>query len=248
MRKEPLNKIAILIVIIFVLTACRLPQIQVVRGSGMIESETREIRPFRNIQFDGVGTLIITQGAASALEIEAESNLLDNLVSDVSGDTLKLGFERQPWYSRLLPTKDITYRLTVQDLETIVINGVGNLKIESFDASSLEITMNGTGKIEIDDLAAEMLAVNINGAGKVEVSGQAQSQSVDINGSGNYDAGELWTETTYVEISGVGSSTVWVTDMLNIGIDGWGSVDYYGSPSVVQDVNGMGDISHLGDK
>jgi len=248
MRKETLQKIALLIAIIFVLTACRLPQIHVVRGSGLIETETRHVGDFNKIQFDGVGTLIITQGSANALEIKAESNLLDHLVSDVSGDTLKLGFERQTWYSRVIPTKDITYRLTVQDLEAIIINGVGNLKIDAFDAPSLEITMNGTGKIEINNLAAESLAVNINGTGKVEVSGQAQSQSVDINGSGNYDAGALSTETTTIEIEGVASSTVWVTDMLDIRINGWGSVDYYGSPSVMQDVNGMGDISHLGNK
>ncbi|MFT3891146.1 MAG: DUF2807 domain-containing protein [Anaerolineales bacterium] len=51
-----------------------------------------------------------------------------------------------------------------------------------------------------------------------------------------------------VNISGLGSATVWVDSDLDANVSGMGSVNYYGSPSVSKNVSGVGGVNSRGDK
>ena len=107
---------AILIISVLVLGACRLPFVDVERGSGDLVTETREVSGFSEIRLDGAGRLMITQGDTESLEIQAEDNIIGELTSEVRGQTLVLGFQDQFLRSTIIPTEGITYTLTVIDL------------------------------------------------------------------------------------------------------------------------------------
>jgi hypothetical protein len=240
--------ITILILTVLVLSACRLPFVDVVRGSGDLVTESRAVSGFNEVRLDGAGRLVITQGESETLEIEAEDNIIDELNSEVSGQTLVLGFQERFLRTSILPTRNITYTLTVTDLTSITFNGAGELEMDSLDTPALELVINGAGQINLDDLMADSLTVQISGTGTVNIGGQVTSQSVNIDGAGNYSAEDLQTETTEVDINGLGNGTVWATQTLSITINGGGSLNYYGSPNVTQEINGVGDINNLGDK
>lgn len=95
-----------------------------VTGSGLVRSESRTVRDFREVALDGTGTLTITQGATEALTIEAEDNILPVLASNVRDGRLTLG-ERGTIGIR--PTKPIRYTLTVQDLGAVRLSGSGTI-------------------------------------------------------------------------------------------------------------------------
>src|SRR5262249_24541080 len=65
------------------LTACEVHvgRVDVVRGSGNVKSESRDVRDFDRVGVSGVGTLTITQGSTESLTIQAEDNLLPLLRS-----------------------------------------------------------------------------------------------------------------------------------------------------------------------
>lgn len=237
-----------LLVTVLVLSACRLPFINVVRGSGDLVTDRREVSGFNEVRLDGAGRLIITQGEEESLEIEAEDNIMSELTSEVRGQTLVLGFQEQPWRNSVIPTRGITYTLTVIELTSVTFNGAGDLEMGSLDTSSLTLVINGAGQINLDDLMADSLTVQISGTGSIEVGGEVSSQSVTIDGAGNYEASDLQTNATTVDINGLGSGTVWAADSLDVTIDGGGTLNYYGSPSVTQEINGVGDINSRGDK
>lgn len=239
---------AILIITVLVLSACRLPFVDVVRGSGNLATDSREVSGFNEIRLDGAGRLIITQGDSESLEIEAEDNIIEELTSEVRDQILVLGFQDQPWRKTVIPTRGITYTLTVTDLTGITFNGAGDLEMESLDTSSLDLIINGAGQINLNELLADSLTVQISGTGTIDVGGQVSSQSVTIDGAGNYQAGDLQTDATEININGLGSGTVWAIDTLDINIDGGGTLNYYGSPSVTQEINGLGDINSRGEK
>lgn len=239
---------AILIITVLVLSACRLPFVDVKRGSGELVTETREVSGFSEVRLDGAGRLVITQGETESLKIEAEDNIIGELTSEVRGQTLVLGFQDQFLRSTIIPTKGIIYTLTVDDLTAITFNGAGDLEMDALDTSSLELVINGAGQINVDELTAESLSVQISGTGTIKIGGQVSSQSVAIDGAGNYEAGDLQTKSTTIKINGLGSAVIWATDSLDISIDGGGTVNYYGNPSVTQDINGVGDINSLGEK
>lgn len=248
MKKNRIIQITLLFTLVILLSACRLPYFNIVRGSGDVVAETRAISDFNKVSLDGIGQLIIAQGRTESLEIEAEDNIMDQLKSEVSDDTLILGFEEVSWRKRVIPTENIIYRLTVEDLTEIEINGLGDLDLTTLETTSLKLEIDGAGEIKISNLITDNLEVNINGAARISISGEVTSQSVKINGTGSYGAEDLLSQSTAIEIDGLGDAKVWVIETLDISIDGGGNVDYYGSPIVSQDVNGLGEIQHLGEK
>ncbi len=248
MNRKSIIGMFILLSLVLLLSACQLPFFRVVRGSGEVVTENFAVSDFNKIQLDGAGQLVITQGSSESLEIQAEDNVLEQLTVEVQGDTLVLGFKEQPWRSRIIPTKKIVYSLSIIDLIGIEINGAADLSLPALETSSLTIEINGAGNIEIDELMADDLVVNLSGAGSMAISGEVNSQDIAIDGTGNYQAEDLKSQKASIEISGLGNGQLWVEDSLDVTISGGGSVEYFGSPSVSQDVSGLGDIRRVGDK
>ena len=249
MMKKSVFLVPVLILSILVLSACQmLPWFGVMRGSGNMTAESRQVSDFDEIRLDGAGRMVITQGATPSLEIEAEDNLINHLTSEVKEDTLVLGYQEQIWRRTIVPTRTIHYTLVVTDLSTLVLNGAGDIEIQSLETDTLYIEINGAGSILISDISAENLNITLSGTGSIHTSGMVSEQVINIDGAGNYQGAELQTETTTVKINGLGNSTVWASESLDVTIAGGGNVSYYGSPQVTQEISGLGQVRNLGEK
>lgn len=248
MNWKIVRSLSIIIMSSVLLSACGIPYINVTRGSGVVTTQTRDVSGFDSVQVDGAGEIFIIQGEEESLQIQAEDNIIDRLTSEVQGNTLVLGYRDSAWRNSIIPTKRITYTLTIDDLSEITINGAADLEMDSLETGTFALTINGAGQVSIDQFLAESLNVKIAGTTNMNISGQVSQQFVSIEGAGNYKAGDLQTNATSIEINGLGSATVWASETLNISIDGGGDVRYYGTPNVTQNINGLGDIDNLGEK
>ncbi len=249
MKNKRLYLFAAIILLALSSGACRfLPFFNVVRGSGDLVSEVRTVSEFNSIRLDGAGQLLITQVDSESLEITAEDNMINDLTSEVQNGTLVLGFQDSPLRKTLFPTRIITYTLMVRDLDSITVNGAGDLQIDTLQTDSLALTLNGAGQFKINTLEAQSLEVLLKGAGNIEVGGEVTSQDIKIEGAANYQGDNLRTSSTVIEISGLGNGVVWATNTLNVSISGAGNLDYYGSPTVTQNIGGAGNVQSRGDK
>ena len=249
MSRKSFVFIPLLIASIFILSACQIfPWFSVVRGSGTLTTESRPVNGFKAVQLDGAGRLVITQGTSESLEIRADDNLIGNLTSEVQGNTLILGYQEGSWRRTILPSQPVVYTLAVTNLTELILNGAGDLEIQSLETDSFNLKINGAGNIDIQDLSAGKLSVNLSGTGAVSVNGVAAEQAITLDGAGSYQAGDLQTYNTFIEINGLGSGTVWATETVQININGGGSVSYYGSPNVSQQISGLGEVKNLGEK
>lgn len=248
MKTKKIFLISALLLLSATLMACSFPVMRVVKGSGTLATETRSIGDFNAIQLDGAGQLVITQGDTVALQIEAEDNILPNLKSTVEGSTLVLGFQDHFWQKSLLPTESITYSLVVTDLNAITFNGAGDMDMNLLDTDTLSITVNGAAQANITDLTADSLVIQINGTGNVWISGEVNSQVLGIDGAGTIQNGDLKTAKTVITANGLGIATVWATDSLEVTFNGGGTLNYFGEPAIIQNINGAANITHLGSK
>jgi predicted small secreted protein len=246
--KKVLLTLSVLIIASFMLSACSLPFINVVRGSGNLTTESRQVSGFNAVRLDGAGKLVVTQGDTESLTIEAEDNIISDLKSTVQGNTLVLGIQESFWHKAILPTRAITYTLTVKDLNKVTFNGAGDLEMDELNTSSVDITINGAGQASINTLNADSVAVQISGTGNVQLAGEVNQSKLNIDGAGNVQAGDLKTANTTVIVNGLGNGTVWATNSLDVTINGGGTLGYYGSPDISQNINGAGNINNLGDK
>jgi hypothetical protein len=97
----------------------------------------------------------------------------------------------------------------------------------------------------LKDLRFKDLDVDLGGLGEIRLTGEVQSQRVDLNGAGSYDGVGLKSQHSDVTISGAGSVRVWVEDSLKANVSGPGSIKYKGSPSVEKTNTGVGSIKPL---
>lgn len=220
-----------------VLTGC-----EVIHGSGHVITEKRRVDDFDQLVVEGEGEVRFTQSDTERLVIEAEDNLVDELVTSVHGDTLVIATRSGVI---LDPTKPILFHLEGPDLRRIKVEGSGEFATDELVAENLGVEISGSGELRIDDLEAQTLSVDISGSGDVRLAGKVESQDVEISGSGEYRCRNLESEDANVDVSGSGEVEVFVTDTLNVEISGSGDVGVRGNPETNVDISGSGDIGSI---
>ena len=205
--------VALLAVLLFV-TAC-----SITKGSGTVVSQTREVSGFTKVELRGSGELTIEKTGTESLSISADDNLLPRLTSNVSGDTLILGTRPN---LRIVPSKPITYMLTVKDLTGMAVSG--------------------SGSVRMSNLMTNSLTTRISGSGMITANGTVNDQDVRITGSGRYQAEQLTSKTVRAQISGSGTASVLATDQLDVKISGSGTLTYSGNPQITQEISGSGKL------
>jgi len=242
MNGRHLRGVVVLILGLFLLTACGINYVQ---GSGNVITEERDVSGFDSVDMSGFGEVIITQGDTESLTIETDDNLMQYIESVVRSNTLYLEFEDNTIPD---PSGKITFRLNVIDLEALDLSGAGSFIIESLGTPSLEITFSGAGDIDLDSLMADRVSTRVSDAGDISLAGEVDAQDIHIEGVGKYSAPDLKSNQATVQIEGAGSVVIWVIDELDLTIKGAGNVDYYGNPTVTQNIEGGGKINSLGAK
>lgn len=214
--------LGLVIVVVGFLGACGLDDAggETVRGSGTIETESRAAEDFSGVVLQGAGTVIIDVSGTESLTITADDNILPLLTSTVRDGRLELGVQSN---TRLSPSETVTYRITTDDLDSVVVQGSG------------DVTANG---IDTDDLD-----LSIPGSGDIAANGVAGTIEVTISGSGGVDAAELRAEKGTVDINGSGDAIVNASTSLDVTINGSGDVEFLGKPKLNETINGSGNIS-----
>lgn len=250
--------------ILFVTAVIAIPSIILnrgIQGNGQVTTEARDVSGFTSVVLTNSASLTIQQGTDFALEIEAESNLLDYLENEVNNDTLTLKSREGAW---LRPTKAMHYTLTVPRLSSVRTNASGSITIlgawdeadfsiesnasgsislESLNSETVEIQSNASGAVTINSLDATTLNLWLTASGSVNIlAGTVQQQTVQINASGAYLAANLSSEVATVSITGSGSAEILVNERLDATLTASGVLLYHGTPQVNQRVTGTGRI------
>lgn len=247
-----------------VLSACGSGS-NIVRGSGVMKTETVPVTGFSSINLAGSGKLIIEQTGTESLTIDAEDNILPLLDSTVTNKQLVLGSKPNTSFAT---TKDIVYHVTVIDLGQVIVSGSGDASAAAIKTDAFSLEVGGSGNISIDklevgtqavfkiggsgeaklgDLQAQNISVNIAGSGSVKVAaGSAPNQLVSVSGSGNYEAEALKSDAVQINVSGSGNATVYADKTLDVLISGSGSVNYVGNAIVTQSKTGSGSVNKKG--
>lgn len=214
---------------------------QGITGSGKVVNETRQASGFNQIDLNGAGELIITQGNIESIIVQADDNLMPYIKTNVNNNKLTIIFDNK----MPLPSQSVKIYLTVKNISTITTSGSGKIYSNNLKANDLTINVDGAGESNLNNLNVNTLKIVISGAGRMNFSGNVNEQNINISGAGEYNAANLSSKITSLSINGAGRGTVRVSDVLNAMINGGGEIRYIGNPKVVQQVNGAGDIKQI---
>ena len=194
------------------------------------------------VDLQSVANLTIEQGTPEELILITDDNILPLILTDVQNGILVI--RSSPGFT-LQPSQRMEANLTLSNIDSITLSGVGNITVGDLVTTQIELTQSGVGDIEIMNLDTQALDTLISGLGDISVDGQVNDQIIALISAGNYQAENLVSATVDVEIADSGSATVRVSTTLNADITGTGSVFYHGSPVVNRTGNGTGEIIQL---
>lgn len=214
-------------------------------GSGEIVTDIREVSGFDHIELKGEGNVVVAFGDRESLTIEADDNLLAYLETSVEDGRLVIATTAG---IDIEPSRTIQYRIEARELRGVALGGVGAIDLPAWEDAALEVVLAGVGDIWVDEVSATSLDVDITGVGSISLAGEVDTQRVSMLGPATYAGGELRSATATVDSTGAGLATLWVSDTLDVRIDGPGDVECYGNPQVTLRGTGPGQLLELGSK
>ncbi len=151
--------------------------------------------------------------------------------------------------TRVLPANvRCEIRIGVGALTNLNIEGVVSVDCDGqIVGDTLDFTNMGVSRVSVD-FAMKDVVIYHEGVGTLLVNGSADNLNFSMQGVGSADLRNFKCKNVIVDAEGVGTTTVWATDTLDITLAGIGSVQYYGSPSITQRRDGLGAIKSMGDK
>lgn len=213
--------------------------------AGGIREESREVSGFSEVQLNGSGNVMVIQGNSEKVVVEADSEIIEKVTTEVKGKTLHLGMKSHfGWNSK--PFQPVKYTVYIKNVERLAIYGSGDMTSSEIEGKFIDLSISGSGDINVENLEANELSVSISGSGECTTSGAVNSQDVQISGSGDYYSKQLDSNYSNVRVSGSGDVVVNVKKELDAIVSGSGDVIYYGSPSVSERTSGSGDVRGKG--
>ncbi len=212
----------------------------IVRGNGDFQKETRSHTDFEELSIDGDYDIVLTQGEKFEVTLEAESNLLEHLETEVKNGTLHLGTKAG---SNVISEGSPIAYVTMPSLKRLGIYGSGLVTNETpFEADLVELVIAGDGELDVN-FECTTMKTTISGSGEIKLRGKGEFLESRNSGSGKIKAENFITETANINISGSGNARVHVKDHLQVSVSGSGTVLYDGNPKDVNKyISGSGDV------
>ncbi|MGI4751232.1 MAG: head GIN domain-containing protein [Janthinobacterium lividum] len=219
---------------------------KVVRPAANVAMETqdRKVSGFHAVSSSGSFDVVLKQGNTEAVKVEADAEVINEIVTEVKGGTLQIHSKNTHNWGNFWNNRHIKIYVIAKDLNSISLSGSGDFRIEDqFNAKDLELRISGSGDFN-GAINVKTVAVSISGSGDFKLSGKAEESTVGISGSGDFNAENLMTRSTAIRVSGSGNANVYASEKLDATVNGSGDVHYGGHPkSVSKAAHGSGDIS-----
>ena len=190
-----------------------------IQGSGTAKTETRNVAGFNKVDASGAVNVEISVQKDFSVTIEADDNLLANIKTEVSGDTLKIYSE-----DRISAKTRVNVRISMPAIEALEISGASSGNVSNVKADSLELKASGASKIRIN--------------------GEAKTLEADASGASSIDAESLKVENADVEASGASKAMINASNNLKVDASGASKISYVGEPkNVEQNSSGASSVS-----
>lgn len=186
-------------------------QAETLQGDGNSQTVKRTVASFNGLDLRGSYIFNVTVGQPQSISITGDSNILPNLLTDVSNNTLIVHYSDS--FFSVKPSKPITINITVPSLQNLVIRGNNSATVTQISGSSLNVSAMGTAKLVL--------------------SGSVDTLMLDLRGTSNIDTQKLMAKKVLLTARGSVQANIYASDELHSDTRGNVQVKVYGNPKVV---------------
>ena len=219
-----LKSFTYIIMLAIALVSCN---VNTVIGSGVVITESRPITEFSEVYIQGDYILHFKQGNNYKLFLKMDDNLLDNTITEINGDELRIISN-----SNVLKSTAKDIYITVKKLDRIkLVGSIVLINPSVFTVNSLKIISEGVSDLDLH-IYSNRLSLNLSGSSNVKLIGVSGNLDVEMSGYGNLNSLGLFCNNVALELSGAVSSKVFSKNYLDVDISGAGQVYYKGTPKL----------------
>jgi hypothetical protein len=232
--KKPMLLITLLAAIIF--QSCHK-----IKGNGPLVSKSYNLSGFSEIESSLDADVYITQDSFYKVEIIAQQNILDVIQTPIVNGALSIQIEK---YKNVVRYDRVEVHITAPNIIGLRINGTGSVTaLQPISSGNLAVAVSGSGHIKMAGYTGNSLTARISGSGEITINGgSVNTEEVKIDGSGEVDMMGVSAKTAEIETSGSATTSVWVSDYLDVEISGSGNVYYMGNPATQISISGSGKV------
>ena len=216
---------------------------ETVKGNGNFTTETRSTSNYDEIYLVGSMDVELVAGKEGQIKVEAESNLMEHIITEVKNGALKISPADKV---NLQPSRNKSIKLTVpfKDIRGVKLTGSGDLwNSDPIRGNSFETSLTGSGNLNLN-LDVDALESHITGSGDTMLSGKSNYFECKVTGSGDFQAFDLKAEEVKATVMGSGDVEVFTSVSLDARIFGSGDIHYEGNPEKQNfKTMGSGDIT-----
>jgi hypothetical protein len=174
-----------------------------IEGNGMPTRDVRAIGAVQGLEVNGSVVVDVRVGPAAALVVEADSNLLPYIRTEVRGERVVIEKDRS--FRTNNPVR-VTY--TVPRLTDVRHNGSGHLSVQGLNGAPLVIQQQGSGSVLLTGQVAGLDAT-LSGSGSIDAATlQGATANLVVNGSGRMNVGRVQGERVAATLNGSGQLRV----------------------------------------
>jgi len=228
-----MRKISVLVAVVFLTISVINAQVK----------KVIKVKDFTEFKLEGSSTVYLIPSDTNGLVLEMKKDEVACYL-DIDNDHGKLIINTTDKNKNLSNTfSKLTIYVYYKDLKIVTLEGKGKIVTkDTLRADIFEANLSGTGNFHLI-INCNYFKADMDGTGTFKVCGKAKEAKVEVSGVGGYKGYELITQTTSIDVEGVGKSEVYATDLLDAELSGVGSIRYKGDPKTKDfEVDGVGSI------
>ena len=237
-----MQRIAYGMVVVCALSACGTGNAQ---DSGAVGSRSFPVGNFERIEVSGPFEVTVTTGSQASVAARGPGQLLEKMVVEVDGKTLKIRPERKSgWFGGGFQWSGGKAQVSVSApmLSAAAIAGSGDLQVNRVTGQRFDGSVAGSGNLRIGEVRVQDLRLEIAGSGEASAAGQAAQAHYEIAGSGDIRAGQVRSDQIRVEIAGSGNIEANARSTARVDIAGSGDVRVTGGAKCSVSKAGSGNV------
>lgn len=204
-------------------------QVRRVKGSGDVRTEVRNVKNFTGVKTSTAVDIYLTQGNDFRVEVEADDNLIDKIITEVEDGVLRVYVDRVSitWKEKMI------VHVTMKDIDYISASSAGDvIGMTPIKADDLKIRTSSAGDVKIE-VKARSLDLATSSSGDITISGEADYLEASTSSAGDIKGFELTVKEADITSSSAGDVKITVTDRLKARASSAGDIYYMGNPNYV---------------
>lgn len=214
-----------------------------VEGNGTIKTENRSVGTYDEVNLSGFFDVILEQGTEGNLTVQAESNLLEYITTEVENNALKIS-TKKGYNLRTSKRMQVIITVPFKDIDKVALSGSGDIiGKDLITAKNFKALISGSGDISLS-VEAKTIETALSGSGDIKLTGTTDKLSAKVAGSGDISCYDLKSKDVEAKVNGSGDVEVYASKSLYARVSGSGDIDYKGNPANVdKKTSGSGDVT-----